>query len=82
MREKPNRDFLIGKWGTKADCEPAVGLRADGSSDGPFGVWSYRDGINRLVDAPDLKVVVTDVDNATLESTNSQGEMLTMTRVP
>ena len=40
MREKPNRDFLIGKWGTKADCEPAVGLRADGSSDGPFGVWS------------------------------------------
>ena len=71
MREKPNRDFLIGKWGTKADCEPAVGLRADGSSDGP-----------RLVDVLDLKVVVTVVDNAILESTNRQGEMSTMTRLP
>ena len=82
MREKPNRDFLIGKWGTDGDFEPAVDLRADGSSDGPFGVWSYRDGIIRLVDAPDLKVVVTDVDNATLESTNRQGEISTMTRLP
>ena len=71
MREKPNRDFLIGKWGTDGDFEQAVDLRADGSSDGP-----------RLVDVLDLKVVVTVVDNAILESTNRQGEMSTMTRLP
>jgi len=71
LREKPNRDFLIGKWGTDGDFEPAVDLRADGSSDGP-----------RLVDVLDLKVVVTVVDNAILESTNRQGEMSTMTRLP
>ena len=80
--EEPDRDFLIGKWGTDGDCELAVDLRADGTSDGPFGDWSYRDGVISVADAPDLKVAVTVVDDATMESTNGQGKTSTMTRCP
>lgn len=80
--EKPNRDFVIGKWGTDGDCELAVDLRADGSSDGPFGDWSYSDGVITFADAPDLKVAVTVVDDATMESTNGEGKTSTMTRCP
>lgn len=80
--DKPNRDFLIGKWGTDGDCELAVDLRADGSSDGPFGDWSYSDGVISFADAPDLKVAVTAIDNATIESTNGQGKTSTVKRCP
>ncbi len=82
MGEKPDRDFVIGKWGTDGDCELAVDLRADGSSDGPFGDWSYSDGVITFADAPDFKVAVTVVDDATMESTNGQGKTSTMTRCP
>lgn len=80
--DKPNRDFVIGKWGTDGDCALAVDLRADGSSDGPFGDWSYSDGVISFADAPDLKVAVTVVDDATMESTNDQGKNSMMTRCP
>lgn len=80
--DKPNRDFVIGRWGTDGDCALAVDLRADGSSDGPFGDWSYSDGVISFADAPDLKVAVTVVDDATMESTNGQGKKSMMTRCP
>ena len=80
--DKPNRNFVIGKWGTDGDCALAVDLRADGSSDGPFGDWSYSDGVISFADAPDLKVAVTVVDDATMESTNDQGKKSMMTRCP
>lgn len=80
--DKPDRDLVIGKWGTDGDCSLAVDLRADGSSDGPFGDWSYSDGVISFADAPDLKVAVTVVGDATMESTNGQGKKSTMTRCP
>src|SRR3954454_5789207 len=68
--EKPTREFLIGKWGTKGDCTLAIDLRADGTTDGPFGNWSYSDGVVGFVDEPDFKVNVTVIDAQTMASSN------------
>jgi len=79
--DKPTREFLIGKWGTNGDCTLAIDLRADGTSDGPFGNWSYSDGVIGFADEPDFKVNVTVIDAQTMESTNS-GKTSKMTRCP
>ena len=81
--EKPTREFVIGKWGTDGDCTLAIDLRPDGSSDGPFGPWSYTDGVISFPEEPDFKVSVTVIDAATMESTNgSNGKTARMTRCP
>lgn len=79
--ETPTREFLIGKWGTNGDCTLAIDLRADGTSDGPFGNWTYSDGVIGFVDEPDFKVNVTVIDAQTMESTNN-GKTSKMTRCP
>jgi len=79
--DKPAREFLIGKWGTNGDCTLAIDLRADGTSDGPFGNWSYSDGVIGFPDEPDVKLSVTVIDAQTMESTNS-GKTAKMTRCP
>ena len=79
--EKPTRDFLVGKWGTNGDCALAVDLRADGTSDGPFGNWLYSDGVINFADEPDFKVSVTVIDNTTMQSTNGE-KTSKMTRCP
>ena len=79
--ERPTREFLIGKWGTNGDCTMAIDLRADGTSDGPFGNWTYNDGVIGFADEPDFKVSVTVIDAQTMESTNS-GKTSKMTRCP
>ena len=81
--EKPSREFVVGKWGTDGDCDLAIDLRPDGTSDGPFGNWTYTDGVISFADEPDFKVTVTVIDDATMESTNdSSGKTRTMTRCP
>jgi hypothetical protein len=81
--EKPSREFVVGKWGTNGDCELAIDLRADGTSDGPFGNWTYNDGVIGFVDEPDFKVNVTVIDDSTMESTSeSSGKTQKMTRCP
>ena len=80
--DKPSRDFVIGKWGTDGDCTMAIDLRPDGTSDGPFGDWSYTDGVITFADAPDLEVLVTVVDPDTMQSTNGSGKTTRMTRCP
>jgi hypothetical protein len=82
--DKPTRDFLVGKWGTDGDCAMAIDLRADGTSDGPFGNWLYSDGAISFADDPDFKVNVTIIDNETMESTNDSnpGKTSKMTRCP
>ena len=79
--ERPTREFLIGKWGTDGDCMMAIDLRADGTSDGPFGNWTYSDGVIGFVDEPDFKVSVTVIDAQTMESAND-GKTSKMTRCP
>lgn len=78
----PSRDFVVGRWGTDGDCELAIDLRADGTSDGPFGDWSYADGVIGFTDEPDFKVTVTVIDATTMESTNATGKTARMTRCP
>ena len=46
--EQPTKEFLYGKWGTDGDCELAIDLRPDGTSDGPFGNWTYTDARSAL----------------------------------
>jgi len=79
--DTPSKQFLIGKWGTNGDCTMAIDLRADGTSDGPFGNWTYSDGVIGFVDEPDFKVTVTVIDNTSMQSTNG-GKTATMTRCP
>lgn len=81
--EKPPREFVVGKWGTDGDCELAIDLRADGTSDGPFGNWAYSDGVISFPEEPDFKVNVTVVDDNTMESTNATSDKTSkMTRCP
>jgi hypothetical protein len=80
--ERPNRDFVVGKWGTDGDCMMAIDLRPDGTSDGPFGNWTYSDGVIGFVEEPDFKVSVTVLDPDTMESTNESGKKSKMTRCP
>lgn len=80
--DKPTKEFVVGKWGTDGDCTLAIDLRADGTSDGPFGNWSYSDGIISFPDAPELTVNVTVIDDTTMESRNDSGKTAKMTRCP
>lgn len=80
--DRPSREFLIGKWGTNGDCTLAIELRPDGTSDGPFGNWTYKDGVIGFADEPDFKVSVTVIDDKTMESTNDGGKTSQMTRCP
>jgi len=80
--EVPNKEFVTGKWGTDGDCTLAIDLRPDGTSDGPFGDWSYNDGVISFPEEPDFKVTVTIVDGTTMESTNADGKTAKMTRCP
>ena len=77
--DKPNRDFVVGKWGTNGDCAMAIDLRPDGTSDGPFGNWTYSDGVIGFADEPDFRVSVTIIDDKTMQSSND-GKTSTMTR--
>lgn len=81
--DKPSREFLIGKWGTNGDCTLAIDLRPDGTSDGPFGGWTYSDGVIGFADDPEFKVNVTVIDDKTMQSTNATSDKAsTMTRCP
>ena len=81
--DKPNKEFLIGKWGTNGDCTLAIDLHADGTSDGPFGNWSYTDGVISFPEDPDFKVSVTIIDDNTMASTNASSDKASkMTRCP
>ncbi len=80
--DKPTREFVIGKWGTDGDCTLAIDLRPDGTSDGPFGNWSYADGVLSFPEEPDFKINVTVIDDTTMESSNGTGKTSKMTRCP
>jgi hypothetical protein len=80
--DKPSKEFVVGKWGTDGDCAMAMDLKADGTSDGPFGNWAYADGAISFVDAPEIKINVTVVDDKTMDSKNAQGASHKMTRCP
>jgi uncharacterized protein (DUF1684 family) len=60
----------------------AIDLRADGTSDGPFGKWAYADGVISFPEDPEFKVDVTVIDSKTMESTNDEGKTAQMTRCP
>jgi hypothetical protein len=77
--EKPTREFVVGKWGNDGDCALAIDLKADGTSDGPFGNWAYSDGVITFPETPEMKITVT-VDGKNMNSVNAQGGKHQMTR--
>lgn len=80
---KPAKDFVVGKWGNDGDCEMAMDLKADGTSDGPFGNWAYSDGVISFPEAPEMKITVTvSADGKSMDSVNAQGGKHQMTRCP
>ncbi|WP_293305366.1 hypothetical protein [Mycolicibacterium sp.] len=80
--DTPTRDFVIGKWGTNGNCESSLDLRADGTTDGPVGDWTYSDGVIGFTDVPELRVTVTVIDDESMDSTNADGDKAIMTRCP
>lgn len=76
----PTKEFVVGKWGTDGDCKMALELKADGTSDGPFGNWTYSDGVIGFPEVPEMKITVTMVDDKTMDSVNAQGGKHKMTR--
>jgi hypothetical protein len=61
----------------------AIDLRPDGTSDGPFGAWTYSDGVISFPDESDFRVSVTVIDDKTMQSTNATSDKpSTMTRCP
>lgn len=76
----PTKEFVVGKWGTDGDCALAIDFKADGTSDGPFGNWTYADGVIGFPDTPEAKITVTKVDDKTMDSVNAQGGKHKMTR--
>lgn len=80
--DKPSKDFVVGNWGTDGNCQLAMELKADGTSDGPFGNWTYEDGKIGFADAPEMKIEVTVVDDKTMQAKNSTGGSHKMTRCP
>ncbi len=80
--DKPTKEFVVGKWGNDGDCALAFDLKADGTSDGPFGNWTYADGVIGFADAPEMKITVTVADDKTMNTMNAQGGKHQMTRCP
>ncbi len=80
--DKPTKEFVVGNWGNDGDCAMAMNLKADGTTDGPFGNWTYADGVIGFADTPEMKVTVTVVDDKTMNSVNAQGGKHQMTRCP
>jgi hypothetical protein len=80
--EKPTKEFVVGNWGNDGDCALAMELKADGTSDGPFGNWAYSDGVITFPEAPEMKITVTVADAKTMDSVNAQGGKHQMTRCP
>jgi hypothetical protein len=78
--EKPTKEFMVGKWGEDGDCVMAIDVKADGTTDGPFGNWNLEDGVLTMADAPQ-KVHLTVVDEKTIDSKlDGKGASKMMTR--
>ena len=79
--DKPTKEFVVGKWGNDGDCAMAMELKADGTSDGPFGNWAYSDGVITFPESPEMKITVTVAeDGKNMDSVNAQGGKHQMTR--
>lgn len=71
---------MVGKWGEDGDCVMAIDVKADGTTDGPFGNWNLEDGVLTMADAPQ-KVHLTVVDEKTIDSKfDGKGASKMMTR--
>lgn len=65
---KPDKAFMVGKWGEGGDCTALViDFKADGTMDGPVEKWDLVDGKLEMVGMPQ-KMHLTIVDPDTMES--------------
>lgn len=76
----PTKEFMVGSWGTDGDCELAIGLKADGTMDGPFDGWKLEGNVLTMIGNPQTSTL-TVVDDKTLTAKNSEtGKTFKLTR--
>ena len=76
----PTKEFMVGSWGTDGDCELAIGLKADGTMDGPFDGWKLEGNVLTMIGNPQTSTL-TVVDDKTLSAKNSEsGKTFKLTR--
>lgn len=64
----PTKDFMVGKWAEEGDCATmAIDFKADGSMDGPADKWELKGNELTFVGMPQ-KMVLSVVDDKTMES--------------
>ena len=78
---KPDKAFMVGKWGEGGDCTVlAIDFKADGTMDGPVEKWNLEDGKLEMVGMPQ-RMHLTIVDADTMESRiDGTGEPRTLKR--
>jgi hypothetical protein len=78
----PTKEFMVGNWGTDGDCELAIGLKADGTMDGPFDGWKLDGNVLTMIGNPQTSTL-TVVDDKTVSAKNSEsGKTFKLTRCP
>lgn len=64
----PTKEFIVGKWAEKGDCGTmAIEFKADGSMVGPADKWELNGNALTFVGMPQ-KMMLTVVDEKTMES--------------
>ena len=76
----PTKEFMVGSWGTDGDCELAIGLKADGTMDGPFDGWKLDGNVLTMIGNPQTSTLEV-IDDKTLSAKNSEtGKIFKLTR--
>jgi len=77
--EAPSKEFMVGKWAEKDQCDLAIDFKADGTMIGPFEKWNLADGELEMVGNPQ-KIKLKVVDRDTMESRNGDDAPRTLVR--
>lgn len=77
--EAPSKEFMVGKWAEKDQCDLAIDFKADGTMVGPFEKWNLANGELEMVGNPQ-KIKLKVVDKDTMESRNGDDPPRTLVR--
>lgn len=76
----PTKEFMVGSWGTDGDCELAIGLKADGSMDGPFDGWKLDGNVLTMIGNPQTSTLTVVDQKALSAKNNASGKTFKLTR--
>lgn len=76
----PTKEFMVGSWGTDGDCELAIGLKADGTMDGPFDGWKLEGNVLTMIGNPQTSTLKVVDDKTVSAKNNASGKNFKLTR--